>query len=140
QQVSDTSFQPSPFANHAHANIAFVEFNQIIAYEAAKKTHELADFARRSRPVFRAKRKNRDDLDADFSCRANCPSQRFDTASVPFSARQAACCRPAAIATHYDGDMTRHIECRRRALLDFGFGHATRPQTVRISFSFAASM
>src|SRR6185437_2164457 len=115
-------------------------FGKIVAHETPQQTHKLADFARRPRPVFRTERENRENLDADLAGGANGAPQRLNAAAMPFRAWKSARRRPTAISVHDNSNMPRHIECRRHITLNIGLGHNARPQTVRISFSFAESI
>src|SRR5262245_53640715 len=116
-----------------------MQFGKIVAHETAQQSHQFANFTCWTRPVFRAERKNGEDLDSDLTRGAHGPPKRLHAAAVAFGARQSACRRPTPIAIHDDSNMARHIECRC-IRMNFSLGHATRPQTVRISFSFPASM
>src|SRR5262249_5739505 len=102
--------------------------------------HQFADFAGGSGPVFGTKRKKRHDLYADLASAANGPAQGFDAATISFRSRPSAPSRPAATSLHGNRNMARPIHCPRRVILCFGLGHRAGPQTVRISFSFAANM
>src|SRR6185312_4571680 len=104
------------------------------------QAHEFADLGRRPRPVFRAERENRENLYADLAGGANGTPQRLNAAPMPLRARKSARRRPTAIAVHDNGNVSRHIKCRRPITRNIGLGHNARPQTVRISFSFEESI
>src|SRR5262249_28406908 len=92
-------------------------------------------------PVFRAEREDGQDVDPEVAGRAHGAAQRLDAAPVPLGARQAARRGPTAVAVHDDGNMPRYGEfADLNTGQRFGIGHAAPPHTVRISFSFAASM
>jgi len=139
EQPRDVGFEPFTLADDAHAHAAFVQLRQIVADEAAQQPHQFADFACGPRPVLGAEGEDGDDLDADFAGGADRASHRLDAAPVALDPRHAACRRPAPVAIHDDGDVVRHFR-GGRCLLMLGVGHSLAlPQTVRISFSFAAS-
>ena len=98
--------------------------------------------AGRPRPVLGAEGEDGQVFDAEFAGRAHGAAQGLDAAAVALDARQAARRRPAAVAVHDDGD----VRAARR--LPAGSAPAGPrlsdmsgyPQTVRISFSLAASI
>ena len=95
----------------------------------------------RPRPVLRAEGKDRQDADAEIAGGAHRAAQRLDAAAMAFAARQAARRRPAPVAIHDDGDVPRHGELADpHSSQRLGLRHLRQPHTVRISFSFAASI
>src|SRR5581483_8551145 len=107
--------------------------------EPAQQAEEVADFARRPRPVLRAERENGEIKDAELMRRLHHAAQRLDAAAMAFRAWQATCCRPTPVAVHDDSNMQRTVDavaCCRNG----GIRHRQILQTVRISFSFTASI
>ena len=64
----------------------------------------------------------------------------FDASFVTFYSEESTLLGPTAISIHDDGDVARHVVSRHNVAFGFGLGYAMRPQTVRISFSLAASI
>ena len=107
QERADIGLQPFPLPDHAHAHAVAMQRRQIVAYEAAEQSEEIADFGRRPRPVLGAERKDRQVKHAEFMGGANHAAQRLDAAAMAFSARQAPRCRPAPVSIHDDRHMQR---------------------------------
>jgi hypothetical protein len=142
QQQTDVAVEALALADDAHAHVALMQFGEILADEATQQTHQIADFRRWPRPVFRAEGENRQSGNTDIGCRAHRTAQSFHATAVAFYSRQTARGRPAPVAIHDDGDMPRHF--KRVAPLWDRLGRAASrsgrvAQTVMISFSLPAS-
>ena len=98
---------------------------QIVADEPAQQTEQVADFACRPRPILGAEREDRQIEDAELMGGANHATQRFDAAAMTFRPRQAARCRPPAVAVHDDRYVSRYqLGGDRRRCTEGLVGHA----------------
>src|SRR5262249_28413013 len=95
-------------ANHSNVHPVVAQFDQIVADESPKQTHQVANLGWRPRPVLRAEGKDSQDADAEIAGRTHAAPQRFDPAPVSFAARQSARGGPASVAVHDDGNVPGH--------------------------------
>src|SRR5215469_3718364 len=121
-------------------HVAFVQIGKIVTDEAAQQRQQIANFRWRSRPVFGAERKDGEHGNAEIAGGTHGLAQRLDAAAMTFHARQAARRRPAPVAIHDDGNVTRHVILALAGERLFQFARRNRcvAQTVMISFSLAA--
>src|SRR5262249_53351881 len=126
QEPADLRIEVLALADDANMDAVLVQVDQVIADEPAQETHQLADLGRRARPVLRAEREDGQNANAEIAGRTHGATQSLDAASMPLAARQPARRRPAAVAVHDDGNVTRHgkiadLYTGRQRL---GIGHA----------------
>ncbi len=116
QQRADIRLQSVALTDDPDPDAIAVQCREVVADEAPEQTEEIADLARRTRPVLRAEGEDRQIEDAELVGCANHPPQRLDATAMAFRARQAAGGRPASVAVHND----RHMQRRTGGIRGFG--------------------
>src|SRR6202041_755205 len=90
QEHADIWLEPVALADHAHPDAVAMQRCKIVADKAPEQTEQVADFGRRTRPVFRAEGENRQVQDTEFAGGANDAAQGIDAAAMAFRTRQPA--------------------------------------------------
>src|SRR6185312_233120 len=90
-------------------------------------------------PVFRREGVERQDLDAIVDRRLHRPADRLGAGLVPGDARQAAFGRPAAVAVHDDGDVSRHFLLAGNSGCALGGGSGAHLPRISFSLAWASS-
>ena len=94
-------------ADDADLHAVAVELGEVAADEDAHEVEQTLDLLVGARPVLRGEAEQRQVADAAAHREADRAAQRFDAAAMALAARHAVRVRPAAVAVHDDGDMTR---------------------------------
>src|SRR5207237_882676 len=105
QQRADVRLEAIALANHPDPHAIAMQRGEVIADEAAQQAEQIADLARRPRPVLGRERKYGEIANTELVRGAHDPAQRLDAAAMTLRPRQSARRSPAAIAIHDDGNM-----------------------------------
>src|SRR5688500_7096745 len=137
-QRADLGGEALRVADHLEAHAAGEQLGGLVLQSGADQLHQQPHFLGRTAPVLGADGEQREVGNAAVDAGAYRGAHRLRAAPVAGDARQAPAARPAAVAVHDDGDVTRHRAMRRdlegRARRGARFAH-----TAISSFSFSCS-
>ena len=94
-------------ADDLEADAVGMQLRDLLLERTREEIHQDRDFIGGPAPVLAREREERQVFDALLDCRTHRGAHRFDALAMSGDAREQPLVRPAAVAVHDDGDMSR---------------------------------